>query len=230
MTRPIAADVAIAPDDLLALIEDGPKSAEIVAAWLHVPRIAVVHAFQQLRRDGLVKRTGTAKDWCLASYQAVNGRRKGVQFDVTATRRAILARVTQGPSAPTSLHDASGVGRRATNQVLRQLEAEGTIKALSNGRYLRWALASYEPPSPPIPDITVSDNPQRPVRRQASDPSEGRSLRQPAKMVEVLTWDTPPSWWVGLSRDQLNAGAKLHHERMRSSREAMRLHRGTAHE
>lgn len=54
---------------LLALLADGPKRAVDLAANLGVARYAVVGVLNQLVFEGLVKRTGTLKKWCLASYR-----------------------------------------------------------------------------------------------------------------------------------------------------------------
>lgn len=70
MTTPIA------DEDLIALLEDGPKALADLAQWLQQPKPAVSAHLGRLARAGLVKRTGTAKRWCLASFVAPNGRPK----------------------------------------------------------------------------------------------------------------------------------------------------------
>lgn len=66
---PATEEPPIAHTALLALLGAGPQRAADLAASLGVARYAVVGVLNQLVFEGLVKRTGTLKKWCLASYQ-----------------------------------------------------------------------------------------------------------------------------------------------------------------
>jgi len=60
----------IARDDVLALLEDGPKDTGVLATWLGHPNARIVAALNLMARDGLVKRVGAERRWALSSYEA----------------------------------------------------------------------------------------------------------------------------------------------------------------
>lgn len=72
---------SINPDDVLALLEDGPKAQSDLIIWLSridLPDEAnerlVRHGLNRLKREGHIKRVGIVGKWALASYVAPNGR------------------------------------------------------------------------------------------------------------------------------------------------------------
>ena len=121
----------ISRDDLLALLEDGPKPTGVLATWLSQPTPRVHAALSEMGRDGLVKRVGLDH---------------------------------------------------------------------------RWALASAAQPQPPKP---VTRTPSAALRHPTDTPAR-----------IVVKTDESVSWWVGLSREELTAGALARADQMRTSKEA----------
>lgn len=58
----------------MILLEDGPKDAEQLAAWLEQPLDLVAAELAAMGRDFLVKRMGFERRWALTEYQAPSER------------------------------------------------------------------------------------------------------------------------------------------------------------
>src|SRR5262245_47617899 len=148
MTARIAAHVVIPPDDILIVLEEGPKASVQLAEVFGCPRIAVVRVLQGLQRAGQVKRTRTMKDWALVSFQPKPGAHKRPQVDHEACRAALLEQLQAGPLPTQDLFrrlQAASYGRRAFEAALATLRTESLVQKLSDGRYTQYALASHVP-------------------------------------------------------------------------------------
>jgi hypothetical protein len=83
-------------EELLALLEEGPQATAALAQWLQRPRLEVAHALRRMAGDGYVKQVGTAKQWALASFHPVSGRKP--TLDREAIRRPDRPSTVKGPT------------------------------------------------------------------------------------------------------------------------------------
>ena len=121
-------------DTVLALLEDGPKSAEQLAEWLQVSRIQAARALRTMERDGLVKVTGVEKRWALASYVPPIGR----PVSVSPTPARPAPRPTFNPA----LRQVDSIPK----PVERVAATEGVSFWVGKSRdELRQAIAEHEP-------------------------------------------------------------------------------------
>lgn len=66
--RLFASETHLIPrEDVLALLEDGPKPTGVLATWLSQPTPRVHAALSEMGRAGLVKRVGLDHRWALIS-------------------------------------------------------------------------------------------------------------------------------------------------------------------
>lgn len=135
-------------DELLALLEDGPKSSTQLAAWLDRARTIVRHELKAMENERLVKRTGLLQRWALASFQSQTGRPPTI--DRTAARAAIDAALRGGPLATEQLMAATGYSRNVIRHECARLLLSGSLQHLGIGRGAKWATATYQAP-PAVP-------------------------------------------------------------------------------
>lgn len=222
--------MTINPADVLALLEEKPYHAQELVEAFGVSADVVRFTLKAMKRDGALKQIGTDQRWALASYVASAGRRP--VLDRQACRAAILVALAGGPLPTRIIVERSRFNRTAVKDELDALLQAGQIAHLGAARWSQWALPSWTPP-PPAPakaarkaqaviavrDTLLGEGGRR-LYPKSTD-AAGAPLRQ-AKPVNV-PGDTPPSWWVGLSRDGLNAGIAVRAEAMRGSKENLRV-------
>lgn len=175
----------IDPEDLLVLLEDGPKTVTQLASWLRQPVPAVLAELRRLARDGRVHRDGPQRLWGLA-FGYVPG---------TVERR---------------LKEAA--------ERLRQPAATDPSAAMPAGS------ADVEASIPELhddvvdPDLDGVDDEffEEPVRKPAGRQRTLRQVKAPSQ--------TGPSWWEGLSREDLSREAQARRSGMSGSREARFIH------
>lgn len=169
----------ISHDDLLVLLEDGPKSSANLAKWLRTQPGAVFQTLRAIaKKTGAVKTVGPQRLWALASY--------------TGDGSEVLT--TPPESGPSKRSTAP---RADTDEVSDLFDDQ-----------------------PPDEDAVLAEELlQLPTQRRAGRPR----LRQEVATSARVTGDRPPAWWVGKSREQLNAEAHAKAPTMSASPEARKL-------
>lgn len=74
-------------DELLALIEDGPKETGQLIEWLAQPPADVRRTLRELKREGVVKTVGTSKRWALISHVSQGGPKRRAQISPSTVLR-----------------------------------------------------------------------------------------------------------------------------------------------
>jgi len=124
-------------------------------------------------------------------------------------RDEILALLEEQPYATVQLAELLDVPERDVVPALRALQDAGVIKRIGVDR--KWALASHD--APPAPPPANSQSPWRGAAADIIPPAKRQATPAPKASKDGGT-----SWWVGLSRDELNARAREHQPRMHASK------------
>jgi hypothetical protein len=167
---------AIAADDVVALLEDGPHHEHELIAWLGRPADLVRHELKRLQIGGVLKRIGTDRQWALCEAAVPIAK----PADARDVNLEILAALTAGPCEATALADLLVVGQTTIIRHLRdELEPACAVKRVGAGNQTRWALAAWEPAVAILP-------------------------RRPALVPKARPTERDPAWWVGLGREEFS--------------------------
>lgn len=114
-------------DELLALLEDGPKLQHQLAEWLQQPLFALGRELQAMAAEGLVKQVGNHRRWALVSFQPrPTGRPR--KHPVKPPRPELLTRIENvsvaSATRPPSDTHTSGVCPRGRHKLARRQELE----------------------------------------------------------------------------------------------------------
>lgn len=105
----------IDPDDVLALLEDGPKLLGALAGWLQAPEVVTDAVLQALRQQGQVKRVAGDR-WALMSDPeqtlAPTHAEPNAEYEVVWSPHRDAPALTQGEGLGSSLAGVSFVVRR----------------------------------------------------------------------------------------------------------------------
>lgn len=186
--------------EVLALLEEGPASAAVLAQWLQRSRLAVSQDLRQLAEAGLVKKVGTAKWWALTTFTPKPGRKPVLDREAICAR--VLASIPLGALVTTGdLRRAVGASRQAVLQACTTLVALGELARVDEGRPPRWTRPRDAAPTGPAT--------ARPVG----------AVRRPPDRSAVVT-ERGVSFWVGCDRQELARRIAARQEEMRHSRAA----------
>lgn len=235
-------------DDVLALLEERPYTSGELAELLELPQAVVHAALCASERVGSIKRTGMSfgqqQRWCLPSFQGTAGRRPRV--DLVACRAAILASVAKMPKPTQVLVAETGYPVNTVKHLTAQLRDAGKLKSIGHARGAMWALPDWTPPAPTPSGFATSHESEEPEVEppafEDDDPSTvpddiedtwAPPLRQPVtpKKAQRQAHERPPvatvktelPWWVTSPRDGFTAAATSQLERMRESKEALKI-------
>lgn len=124
-------------------------------------------------------------------------------------RDELLALLEDGGHSSGALAEWLGADRLTVIRALKALEQQGLVaKTEQGGTGVVWRLTGV----PPAPAPRAARKPGRPKK----------VLRQPDERPpsQALPKETAPSWWVGLTRDQLRQAVDQQQGRMAASKAA----------
>jgi hypothetical protein len=199
--------ITISIDEILALLEEQPYTVEALAAALRVPVDGVRALLPALAEDVATcercpkvflryTSDGNANRFCSRTCYAQPA------ADLAAK---ILALVEPGPKRTAEIAAALDIATSTAILHLKPMLRDGRLEKIGGGPQQAWCLPSF-----PRQTFYPTAKSQRPGTRQPHE-------RPPSAKIAK---DRPPSWWVGLSREQLEATARDRAAGMSAARES----------
>jgi hypothetical protein len=159
-------------EDMLALLEDGPKDSGTLAEWFGHPPPRIIAALRAMGRDGQVKRVGSERRWALAGYVAPVGRKPSI--DHAARHERIRQALAGGPLTTGDLVSHTGFSRKVVKDACALMAAAGAIKNIGHQQGSRWVRPDWVPPT---------------IAPVEAKPPRSTTPKKP-KAVEDLAWWT----------------------------------------